>query len=195
MKRHLLPAVGAILAVVLCLSAGSDRAVAQTLGGGAGSGMGIFADPFSAYYAIYLPNQQLQAMRPTPLDSVNQAMPIRQYYAQANRQGLYDPVSPYSDTMDPLHPYSSQADPHLPRAARFSRNPSGEGMAPALYFNRVSQYYPDLAGRTMRNKNANIFNGRGVRSTRGGGMMGGGMGGGGMGGGGMGMGMPGMGMF
>ncbi len=193
MKRHLLPAIGAILAVASCLSVGPDRAAAQTLVGGAGSGMGIFADPFSAYYAIYLPNQQLQAMRPTPLDAVNQAMPIRQYYAQANRQGLYDPVSPYSDTVDPLHPYSSQADPRLPRVARFSRNPANrEGTGPALYFNRVSQYYPDLAGRTAQNRNANVFNGRGVRSSRGGGM--GGMGGGGMGGG-MGMGMPGMGMF
>lgn len=188
MKRHLFPVVGAILAVALGFSVGSDRAVAQTVGI-AGSGLGIFADPFSAYYAIYLPNQQLQAMRPTPLDSVNQAMPIRQYYAQANRQGLYDPVSPYSDTVDPLHPYSSQADSRLPRVARFSRKPSGEGMIPTLYFNRVSQYYPDLTGRTMRNRNANIFNGRGVRSSRGGGMMGGGMGGG------MGVGMPGMGMF
>lgn len=190
MKRHLLPAAGAILAAAFCLSAGSDRAVAQVLGGAAGSGLGIFADPFSAYYAIYLPNQQLQAMRPGPLDAVNQAMPLRQYYAQANRQGLYDPVSPYSDTVDPLHPYSSQVDPRLPRVARFSRNPSGEGMAPPLYFNRVSQYYPDLAGRTMRNKNANVFTGRSARGGRGGGMMGGGMGGGGMG-----MGMPGMGMF
>ena len=95
-------------------------------------------------------------MRPTPLDSVNDAMVSRQYYAQQNRRGLYDPISPYSDTYDPLRPYSDQRE-RVARPARFSRDPSNvDGMGPSLYFNRIAQYYPDLAGRSTRNRNANV---------------------------------------
>ena len=93
-------------------------------------GAGVLNDPFTFYYAIYLPNQQLQSMRPTPLDSVNDAMVARQYYAQQNRRGLYDPISPYSDTYDPLRPYSDQRE-RVARPTRFSRDPSNvNGMGP-----------------------------------------------------------------
>jgi len=193
MKRHFVPAVGVLLAVSasLILTAREARAQASALVPGGT----LLDDPFAFYYAIYLPNQQLQAMRPTPLDSINSAMITRQYYSQANRRGLYDPVSPYAETYDPLRPFSNQEE-RVARPYRFSRSPSNmDGMGPSLYFNRMGAYYPDLAGRTTRNKNANVYSGRGSgapRSARSGGM--GGMGGtGGMGG--MGGGMGGMEMF
>ena len=36
-------------------------------------------------------------MRPTPMDTINSAMVTRQYYAQNDRSGLYNPISPYAD--------------------------------------------------------------------------------------------------
>jgi hypothetical protein len=190
MKRHFAPAVGVMLAISACLLLPAPQAGAQTAGAlpGAGApGTAFFNDPFSFYYAVYLPNQQLQAMRPTPLDSVNEAMITRQYYTQANRRALYDPISPYSETYDPLRPFSSHQE-RIARPYRFTRSPSNsDGMGPSLYFNRSSQYYPDLAGRATRRRNANVYSGRGAGRAMGGGGGMGGMGGGG--------GMGGMGMF
>jgi hypothetical protein len=208
MKRHLVSAVGAMLAVSTVLTLSAGRAEAQTGVATGLPGQNFLNDPFSFYYAIYLPNQQLQAMRPTPLDSVNDAMVTRQYYTQGSRRALYDPISPYAETYDPLRPYTNQQE-RLARPYRFQRRAvSSAGTGPALYFNRIAQYYPEMASRTGRNQNANTGGRRGTarggsRAGGGGGMgMGGGMGGmggmrggmGGMGGGG-GMGMPGMGMF
>jgi hypothetical protein len=191
MTRHFIRAAGLAMAVAGLLSLCPGRAQAQTIGPGAFGGTDILSDPFTFYYAVYLPNQQLQAMRPTPLDSVNDALITRQYYTTANRRGLTDPVSPYADMSDPLRPYSSQQE-RLGRPFRFSHNPSNlQGRGPSLYFHRFTDYYPDMAGRTGQQRNANVFSGR----TRAGGRGGMGMGGGGMGGmGGMGMG-GGMGMF
>ena len=192
MKRHFVPAVGAMLVLLTVLAFPAGRAEAQTAAGGL-PGAGLFTDPFSFYYAIYLPNQQLQSMRPTPLDSVNAAMVSRQYYAQNSRRSLYDPVSPYAETYDPLRPYSNQQE-RLARPQRFQRTPSNIHGGPALYFNRIAQYYPDMANRPGRQANANTGGRRGGSRAGGGGM--GAAGGGGMGGtGGGGMGMPGMGMF
>ncbi|MDG3002907.1 hypothetical protein [Paludisphaera mucosa] len=154
----------------------------------------ISSDPFAFYYAYYLPNQQMQAMRPRADDSINQAVQQRQYYAASQKPRLYDPISPYTDQpYDPLRPYSKQqgkersANPY-----RFAQNPSNsDGTGPSLYYGRAAQYFPTL--RAGRGPNANVASG-GRRM--GGGRRGGGMGGmgGGMGGmgGGMGGGMPGM---
>ena len=60
---------------------------------GGGGGGDFLSDPFSFYYAFYLPNQQLQAMRPRPVDALNQAVSQRQYYSQMDRRGLYNPIS------------------------------------------------------------------------------------------------------
>jgi hypothetical protein len=176
-----------VLLTVLAFPAG--RAEAQTAAGGL-PGAGFLTDPFAFYYAIYLPNQQLQSMRPTPLDSVNAAMVSRQYYAQSSRRSLFDPVSPYAETHDPLRPYSNQQE-RIARPQRFQRAPSTSHGGPTLYFNRIAQYYPDMANRPGRQSNANLAR-RGGGARSGGAPMGiggtGGMGGGGMG-------MPGMGMF
>jgi hypothetical protein len=198
MVRQLVLAASTILVSVVCLSAFAQSAGAQTAAGaGLGPG-GILNDPFTFYYAIYLPNQQLQSMRPGPLDTTNDAMAARQYYAQKDRRPLYNPTSPYSSTSDPLHPYSQQNQERLARTGRFAQDPSNsDGMGPSLYYGRVAQYYPDLGGRQSRRPNANTAGKRGMgpRSGRGGGGggMGGGMGGMGGGMGGMGGGMGGMG--
>ncbi len=110
MVRHLLRAAAGSTLLVVCLISLPAQAFAQAGLGGLGvGGAGILNDPFTFYYAVYLPNQQLQAMRPSPNDSIDSAMATRQYYAQADRQGLYNPISPYADqNYDPLHPYSRQ---------------------------------------------------------------------------------------
>src|SRR5262249_18464255 len=155
------------------------RAQAQVAVGGA---PGTLDDPFAFYYAIYLPNQQLQSLRPTPIDSVNAAMVARQYYAQNDRRGLYDPVSPYSDqATDPLGPYPHQNQERAARPFRFAQDPSNaDGTGPSLYYGRAAQYFPGLSGRDARAQNANTYAGRtggGIGNRRGG--FGGGAGGGG----------------
>ncbi len=108
MVRHLLRTTGGASILVLCLISLPGQALAQAGLGGLG-GAGVLNDPFTFYYAVYLPNQQLQSMRPTPMDSINNAMVTRQYYTQSDRQGLYNPISAYADqNYDPLHPYSRQ---------------------------------------------------------------------------------------
>ncbi len=135
-------------------------------------------------------------------------MVTRQYYAQKDRRGLYNPISPYADqNYDPLHPYSrQQGAERAARPYRFAHDPSNlDGTGPSLYYGRAAQYFPGL--RPGRGRNANVYTrgaasrpsgnytGRGGGAGMGGGMggMGGGMGGMGGGMGGMGGGMGGMG--
>ena len=110
MVKHLLRAACGSTTLALCLMFLPGQALAQAAGAGLGlGGAGILNDPFAFYYAVYLPNQQLQAMRPRPMDTINDTLVTRQYYAQNDRRGLYNPISPYADqNYDPLHPYSRQ---------------------------------------------------------------------------------------
>jgi len=202
MTRHL-SRLGISLGVLtVLLGFASTQAKAQGLfGGDAG---GFMSDPFSFYYGVYLPNQQLQSLRSTPSDTINSAMQVRQYYAQTtDRRSLYSPSSPYAEgNYDPLRPYSQQTGERSARPFRFGQNPSNsDGQGPSLYYNRAAAYFPTL--RPGVGQNANVYRGPTARGGRGrsgggggggGGMGGGGMGGGGMGGGGMG-GMGGMGMM
>jgi hypothetical protein len=183
MGRHLLRTGGGFFVLVVCLTSLSGQAKAQAgLGLGLGPG-GILNDPFTFYYAFYLPNQQLQSMRSTPMDSINSAMVTRQYYAQNERRNLYNPISPYAEqNYDPLRPYSrQQGQERVARAYRYSQDPSNtNGTGPSLYYGRAAQYFPGL--RQGRGRNANVYTKGGASRPRGGG----GGGGGGMGGGAMG---------
>lgn len=131
MTRHFIRAIALAMAAAALLSLSSGQAHAQVTPPTPLSGTDALSDPFTFYYAIYLPNQQLQTLRPTPLDSVNDALVQRQYYASANRRGLTDPASPYAETYDPLRPYSGQQE-RLSRPHRFSQSPSNlNGTGPA----------------------------------------------------------------
>jgi uncharacterized membrane protein YgcG len=194
MVRHLSRLAISLVAVIGLLMLASSQAKAQGLFGADPSA--FMNDPFSFYYAVYLPNQQLQALRPNPLDTINSADQVRQYYAHADRRDLYNPISPYSEgNYDPLRPYSQQNTERRARPYRFAQHVSNSrGMGPSLYYNRAAAYFPGL--RPGTGQNANVYSGHGSGAPRsgrsgGGGMggmggMGGGMGGGGMGGGGMG---------
>jgi hypothetical protein len=191
MIRHL-ARLGISLGVLIALPVfASNQARAQGGLFGAGASNGFMSDPFSFYYGVYLPNQQLQSLRATPNDTINNAAQVRQYYAQTDRKGLYNPISPYAEgNYDPLRPYSQQNSERRARPYRFSQDPSNaDGMGPSLYYNRAAQYFPSL--RPGVGQNANVYRGRGAGVPRGGrgGAGGGGMNMGGMGG----MGMGGMG--
>jgi hypothetical protein len=166
---------GFLFLLGLMLSPGSGAVRAQVPATGLSD---IAADPFTFYYAYYLPNQQIQAMRPRPIDTINAAVQNRQYYAQTQQKSLYNPISPYAEDYDPLRPYSQQQGRE--RAAqpfRFAQAPSNaDGLGPALYYGRAATYFPTL--RAGRGPNANVAK---FGTRRGGGGMGG-MGMGGMGG-------------
>jgi hypothetical protein len=170
----------AFLFVICILSMFAPRpASAQTTTGLGGLG-DITSDPFTFYYAFYLPNQQIQALRPRPIDQINEAVQNRQYYAQTQRRSLYNPISAYTEggaEYDPLRPYSQQQGKERMAAPfRFQQNTSNaDGSGPSLYYNRAAQYFPGL--RPGRGRNANLAQ---LKSRRGG--MGGMGGGGGMGG-------------
>ena len=171
-----------------CLGVALAPALARAQATAPGAGLGnIAADPFTFYYAYYLPNQQMQSLRPTPMDTINQAVVNRQYYAQTQKQSLYNPISPYAEDYDPLRPYSQQqGKERIARPFRFTQSSSNsDGSGPTLYYNRAAQYFSGL--RKGRGPNANVAPARGGRYGGMGRGMGGGMGG--MGG----MGMPGMG--
>jgi hypothetical protein len=195
MIKRLACATSASIVLIVCLMCIPGRVNAQGFAGG-GAGGELIADPFLFYYAFYLPNQQLQSLRSTPLDSINNSMVARQYYAQNDRRGLYNPISPYADqSYDPLKPFAKQGQERVARPYRFALSPSNsDGGGPALYFNRVGGYHQMKEGR---GRNANMATTRaanrltGTRTGGGGGM--GGMGGMGGGMGGMGGGMGGMG--
>jgi hypothetical protein len=165
MVRHLWRGAGSSALLVVCLLPLSGQSFGQGVGIGAGlGGAGLINDPFTFYYEIYLPNQQLQALRTTPTDMINDgAMVRRQYYTQNDRRGLSDPISPYSDqNYDPLHPYSRQQGmERRARPFRFGNDPSNlNGAGPSLYYGRAAAYFPGL--RPGRGRNSNVY-------TRGGG--------------------------
>ncbi len=184
MSRSMFRSTAILFLISLVSTLVSSRARAQTLGIG-----DITSDPFTFYYAYYLPNQQIQAMRPKPIDVINQAVQNRQYYAQTQRQSLYNPISPYAEAYDPLRPYSQQqGKERIAQPYRFAHDPSNaDGSGPSLYYNRAAAYFPEL--RAGRGPNANIARIGQRRGGRGMGAMGG------MGMGGMGGMMPGMGGF
>jgi hypothetical protein len=195
MCRHLSRLAIMLVAVVLLTTFASGQAKAQGLFGGDVNG--FMSDPFSFYYAVYLPNQQLQSLRPTPLDTIDRANQVRQYYAQTDRRGLFNPISPYAEgNYDPLRPYSQQNTERRARPYKFAQSPSNlDGQGPSLYYNRAASYFPGL--RPGVGKNANVYAGHGSGMARSGRVGGGGQfGAGAMGGMGGGMGgMGGMGMM
>ena len=82
MVRHLLRATVALIALggsLFCLAVCRQCAGLWAWAGAGGNG--FMSDPFNFYYAFYLPNQQLQSLRPRPIDTLNQAVASRQYYA------------------------------------------------------------------------------------------------------------------
>jgi hypothetical protein len=172
-RRSLLVAgvAGALCLLLLTPPAGAQLAGAVFPNGG--------VDPFAFYYGYYLPHQAAIAAQATPLDTLNQITAQRQVSALQQRQGLYDPISPYGEEeLDPNTPYSGRrGTERLAHPGLFPVTTSNlRGAGPAAYYGSTRRYFPTI--RTGRGPNRNI----GV-TRRGGGMMGGGM----MGGGGMGM--------
>ncbi len=74
-----------LVASLMCLTGQARAQFGAGLGGSNGT---ILNDPFTFYYAFYLPNQQMQSLRVRPSDTIDQAMVARQYYAQNDRRAL-----------------------------------------------------------------------------------------------------------
>ena len=133
----------------LPVPAGSPGGGAGILGTAAGFANGG-VDPFSFYYGYYLPHQAAIAAQPTPLDTINQITAQRQYTALSERQGLYDPISPYGEEdLDPNRPYSAKrGGERVARPYSYPVTTSNiRGTGPALYYARTARYYPQLRAR------------------------------------------------
>jgi hypothetical protein len=150
------PLLALVVAVATCPFLPPPRAEAQGI---LGSGT-VFpnggVDPFSFYYGYYLPHQAAIAAQPTPLDTINQVTAARQFSALSERQGLYDPISPYGeDELDPNRPYSAKRGGD--KASRSYLHPVAtsniRGTGPGLYYARTARYYPQLRSGKGANRN------------------------------------------
>lgn len=142
-RRHL----GLAVVLGIALLGHAQRAQAQF--GGTG-------DPFSLYYGYYLPHQAAVAAQATPLDTINAAQARQQEVAARDRTGLYDPIAPLGDEdIDPTRPYARRSE-RLQRPHTFATSTTNHrmrGIAPQLYYNRTSRYYPTLRVGVGPNQN------------------------------------------
>jgi len=132
------------LAAVLVLGSFATPARAQNNNGG-------FSDPFFLYYGWYLPRQSAIAAQPQPEDFYRSQAVERQYAAQTDRAGLYDPAAGIGmDELDPLRPVGQRS-----KATRMARTVAtglptsiargrGTHNAPGGYYNNVGRYYPSM---------------------------------------------------
>ena len=145
------------------------------------AGASVFSDPFTFYFAVYLPRQQLMANQPGPELAVNNQAINRQMMALTDRSGLNNPVDPYGlgQSFDPNDPFAGRRVP----TRNTMTSPGGvrtthvNGSGPAGYYGRTAMYFPSMrSGRRAPQAGgarpiSTGASGRGI----GGGMMGGGM--------------------
>ena len=142
------------LLAILGLAAFSSEANAQLFGG--------INDPALAYYGLYLPRQQVQAMTPGPEATLNQVAAQRQYYAATNRSGFND-TTMFGD------PFDTETEVGAKRRSQPSRRMGAvqnakfgahggnlNGLGPPGYFDRsrLTTYYRGL--QQGRGKNLNV---------------------------------------
>ena len=155
-----------VVAAVIAVTAGADVGLAQTTVNNPGG----FSDPFFLYYGWYLPQQNAIANQPRVEDTINYNVAQNQVYAQTNRANLYDPNGGYgrfdpNSSFDPFDPNSRGQGGRGPggggggggqqmkmRAGVPTSNVNGNG--PAMYFNRMAQFYPSI--RSGRGPNRNV---------------------------------------
>ncbi|MHC5538614.1 hypothetical protein ACYOEI_10360 [Singulisphaera rosea] len=121
---------------------------------------GFGADPFSLYYGYYLPHQAAIAAQATPIDTINAATEARAPVVSSDREGLYDPISPYGEEdFEPIRGGSNRT--RVERKARSHTFPTNTHSAMAnrglgasgAYFNRTPSYYPTLRKGSYPNHN------------------------------------------
>jgi len=107
-----------------------------------------FSDPFFLYYGFFLPRQAALAAQPQPEDNIRALASQRQFAAQSERAGLYDPIGGLGlDELNPLNPFgqrsgSSRGVPRHPANGISNSNLRGRGVG--QYHNRTMSYYPGL---------------------------------------------------
>lgn len=127
-------------------------------------GLGMFAtpsqaqipanlnDPFYQYYAWFLPRQAAMASQPRVNDQINAVAAARADVAISERQGLYEPVSPFAlDRYDPSKPFQREAVRGRTGATGLTST-NVRGLGDSRYFNRSGGYHPTarfyVPGRT-----------------------------------------------
>ncbi len=146
------PLIG--LAVVIGFSALATGASAQATG--------VFSDPFSLYYGLYLPRQQALANQTTSQDLINnQAVARQQSVMASERAGLYEDVPAFAiDELDPSRSFGRQRSGGRSyqnrRPATFQNARVGTG--PPNYFltggvKSLAQYHPTISSGHGPNSN------------------------------------------
>jgi hypothetical protein len=154
------------LLVALGISAFGAEARAQLFGG--------VNDPALAYYALYLPRQQAQAMNPGPEATLNAVSANRQAYAATGRNSAFDPDSSGLDSLDFGFDYNpngkARKRPVLANSGKFGVHGGNlNGLGPQGYYQSqaLNKYYREL--RSGRGRNANVSVTRGGRGMSSGG--------------------------
>ena len=143
------------LGAALGLSLFAPTASAQNTG---------FSDPFFLYYGYFLPRQSAMAAQGQPEDFYRNQSIQRQYAAQTDRAGLYDPVSAVGlDELDPTRAFGTRsANTRMvrttPTGIRTSVSMRGHS-APSGFYARTSSpmkghtYFPTLrSGMNARSR-------------------------------------------
>ena len=148
------------LAVALLgLTFGTSPGRAQAVGGS-----GVFSDPFSLYYGLYLPRQAAIASQTTSTDiigaaSVNQQASILE---SDRANGLFGDIQPFGiEDLDPTNTFGAKRNRALMnRVATHSQGRSGHG--PPRYYgtsNGITRYYPNMKSGNGANRNTAMTRG------------------------------------
>ena len=123
-----------------------------------------FSDPFFLYYGYFLPRQNALAAQAQPEDFYRNQSIQRQYAAQTDRAGLYDPISAVGmDELDPTRAFGYRSSNTrmvrtTPVGLRSTVSKTGHS-APQGYFARTSGqgnvYFPTIrSGLSARSRGA-----------------------------------------
>ncbi len=138
MPRRIL--ILALITMGLLLAVGPQTARAQIFD--------PFSDPFELYYGFFIPRQAAEAARIRPSDAINQRNVNRSQQILAERDLLYNPVSPFIPTAPFTPEMESRTPVAVPRVPGLTSD-NTNGLGPPGYFSRVTSressfpYFPD----------------------------------------------------
>ncbi len=143
----------------LLLTIGASTGQAQGFGNG-----GVFNDPYSLYYGLFLPRQAAIASQTTSTDIIGAAAVNRQdSMLEAERNGaLFGDIQQFgSEDLDPSTPLGGRNRQRHNRVALHQQTGKGSH-GPAKYYgmsNGLARYYPNLKTGMTANRNTAMTRG------------------------------------
>ena len=144
---------------VLGLTFGASPSRAQV------AGAGVFSDPFSLYYGLYLPRQAAIASQTTSTDIIGAAAVNRQEsILESDRtNALFGDIQPFGlEDLDPSTPFGAKRNrQQVNRVAIHAQGGKGSHAPPRYYgaTNGLARYYPNMKSGVSANRNTAMTRG------------------------------------